>query len=37
MNSDFSGAEYAREAIKKCNLTQQDFFQPINKRSGGKL
>jgi histidinol phosphatase-like PHP family hydrolase len=37
MNSNFSGAEYALEAIKKCNLTQQDFFQPINKRSGGKL
>jgi len=37
MNSNFSGAEYAREAIKKCNLTQNDFFQPVNKRQRGKL
>jgi hypothetical protein len=37
MNKDFSGAEYAREVIKKCKLTQNDFFEPINKRQGGKL
>ena len=37
LDSDFSGAEYAREAIKKCNLTQNDFFQPVNKRQRGKL
>ena len=36
-NSDFSGAEYALEAIKKCGLTQNDFFQPVNKRQDGKL
>ena len=36
-NSDFSGAEYALEAIKKCKLTQNDFFEPVNKRQDGKL
>jgi histidinol phosphatase-like PHP family hydrolase len=37
MNKDFSGAAYALEAIKKCNLTQNDFYQPVNKRQDGKL
>jgi hypothetical protein len=37
MNKDFSGAEYALEVIKKCKLTQKDFFEPVNKRQGGKL
>ncbi len=36
-NKDFSGAEYALEVIKKCGLTQNDFFQPVNKRQDGKL
>jgi hypothetical protein len=36
-NKDFSGAEYAIEVIKKCQLTQNDFFQPVNKRLDGKL
>lgn len=36
-NKDFSGAEYALEVIKKCKLTQKDFFQPVNKRLDGKL
>ena len=34
-NSHFSGAEYAREMIKKCNLTEEDFFLPANKRQDG--
>ena len=37
MNKDFSGAEYALEVIKKCKLAQKDFFEPVNKRQGGKL
>jgi histidinol phosphatase-like PHP family hydrolase len=37
MNKDFSGAEYALEVIKKCQLTQNDFYQPVNKRQDGKL
>lgn len=36
-NKDFTGAEYALEAIKKCQLTQTDFFQPVNKRQNGQL
>jgi len=36
-NKDFSGAEYALEVIKKCGLTQNDFYQPVNKRQNGKL
>jgi histidinol phosphatase-like PHP family hydrolase len=36
-NSDFSGAEYALEVIKKCQLTKNDFYQPVNKRQDGKL
>jgi hypothetical protein len=37
MDANFSGAAYAIEVIEKCQLTQKDFYQPINKRSGGKL
>ena len=37
MNKKFSGAEYALEVIKKCKLTQNDFFEPVNKRTTGKL
>ncbi len=37
MDSNFSGAEYALDVIKKCNLTQKDFFEPVNKRLNGKL
>ncbi|HUX57612.1 MAG TPA: hypothetical protein VMV77_11615 [Bacteroidales bacterium] len=37
MDSNFSGAEYALDLIIKCNLTQEDFFLPINKRQDGKL
>jgi histidinol phosphatase-like PHP family hydrolase len=36
-NKEFSGAAYALEVIKKCSLTQNDFFQPVNKRQDGKL
>jgi hypothetical protein len=36
-NKDFSGAEYALEMIKKLKLTQNDFYQPVNKRQDGKL
>lgn len=32
LNKDFSGAEYALEVIKKCNLTSEDFYEPVNKR-----
>jgi hypothetical protein len=35
-NSKFSGAEYALEMIRKCKLTQEDFFQPVNKRQDGQ-
>jgi hypothetical protein len=37
INKDFSGADYALEVINKCQLTQQDFFEPVNKRKAGKL
>jgi hypothetical protein len=37
MNKEFSGAEYALEVIKKCKLTKNDFFEPVNKRLNGKL
>ena len=36
-DENFSGAEYAREMIKKCNLTKKDFYEPVNKRQGGKF
>jgi histidinol phosphatase-like PHP family hydrolase len=36
-DKEFSGAEYALEAIKKCQLTKNDFYQPVNKRQDGKL
>jgi histidinol phosphatase-like PHP family hydrolase len=36
-NSNFSGAEYALEAIRECKLTQKDFFTPVNKRANGQL
>jgi len=35
-DSKFSGAEYALEMIKKCRLTKEDFFQPVNKRLDGQ-
>jgi hypothetical protein len=35
MDSHFSGAEYAREIIKECDLTSEDFFKPANKRQDG--
>jgi len=31
-DENFSGAEYAREVIKKCKLTREDFYLPVNKR-----
>jgi histidinol phosphatase-like PHP family hydrolase len=34
-DSNFSGAEYAREMIKKCGLTEEDFYKPFNKRQNG--
>ena len=27
----FSGAEYAREMIRECNLTESDFYMPVKK------
>jgi histidinol phosphatase-like PHP family hydrolase len=30
-NSNFSGAEYAKEMIKKCRLSEKDFFLPATK------
>jgi histidinol phosphatase-like PHP family hydrolase len=36
-DNKFSGAEYALEAIKKLQLTKDDFYQPVNKRQDGKL
>lgn len=36
-NAEFSGAPYALEVIEKLNLTQKDFYQPVNKRQDGKL
>jgi len=36
-DSKFSGAEYALEMIRKCRLTKDDFFQPVNKRQNGRL
>jgi histidinol phosphatase-like PHP family hydrolase len=35
-DASFTGAAYALEAIQKCQLTQSDFFQPVNKRLNGK-
>ncbi len=35
-DENFSGAEYAREIISKLNLKQQDFYQPVNKRTRWK-
>ncbi len=37
MDKNFSGAAYALEIIKTCNLTPADFYQPVNKRQDGKL
>jgi hypothetical protein len=36
VDKNFSGAEYAREVIKKIGLTQKDFYEPVNKRNAGK-
>jgi histidinol phosphatase-like PHP family hydrolase len=36
IDSNFSGAPYAIEMIKKCKLTQDDFYQPVNKRQNGQ-
>ncbi len=36
-DENFSGAEYAHEMIKKCGLTKDDFFVPLNKRLNGQL
>ena len=37
MDRNFSGAEYALRIIKKCKLTRNDIFEPVNKRQDGKL
>jgi histidinol phosphatase-like PHP family hydrolase len=37
VDANFTGAAYAIEVIQKCNLTQSDFYQPVNKRQDGKL
>ena len=34
-NEHFSGADYARQMIKECGLTQSDFFLPVKKRQDG--
>jgi hypothetical protein len=31
VDADFSGAPYAREIIKSCNLKKEDFFEPVKK------
>ena len=36
-DSNFSGAEYALEMIRRCRLTQDDFYRPVNKRLNGRL
>jgi histidinol phosphatase-like PHP family hydrolase len=36
-DANFSGAGYALEIIKRCGLTQEDFFMPVNKRQRGQL
>jgi hypothetical protein len=36
-NKDFSGADYAREVISKCDLTSSDFYLPVNKRQNGRI
>ncbi len=36
-NADFTGAAYALEVIEKLGLTQDYFYQPVNKRVNGKL
>jgi hypothetical protein len=30
-DANFSGAEYAREMIRRCRLTNEDFFEPVKK------
>jgi len=35
-DANFSGAEYAREMIRECRLTLNDFYQPVNKRLNGQ-
>ena len=35
-DGNFSGAEYALEMIRKCRLTLEDFYQPVNKRQNGR-
>ena len=35
-DSNFSGADYAFEMIRKCRLTREDFFEPLNKRQNGQ-
>ena len=34
-DENFSGAEYAREMIRECGLTEKDFFLPSKKRQDG--
>ena len=36
-DKNFSGAEYALDVIKKCGLTKDDFYMPVNKRVNGSL
>lgn len=31
-DENFSGAQYARDMIRQCNLTQSDFFVPVKKK-----
>lgn len=36
-DENFSGVDYAIEMIRKCKLTEDDFFVPVNKRLDGQL
>jgi histidinol phosphatase-like PHP family hydrolase len=31
-DENFSGADYAKEMIRKCNLTKDDFYLPVKKQ-----
>lgn len=35
-DENFSGADYAREMIRKLKLTEENFYLPVNKRTDGR-
>jgi histidinol phosphatase-like PHP family hydrolase len=37
IDSNFGRAEYALEMIKKCGLTEKDFWKPVKKNSGNVM